>query len=1598
MGVDTREHEAPARLVYFIPKIVKIEQGGSAEKALKIYEAWKNKPGGPGPITEKKMIEIYKAAGEGSTAFKTLAHLIQENKISNQHSVEMAKHRERWIEEIVLKIGEDNGWQIGRSDSGNTSSGMKSDLDQTFYVFERSSDGKSFVRNEKRDNEFIELFKQRWEQKHPGISLEALDIASIEGRNRFPDPRDTTIEFSKKFRRTIEALRNTPGAYTYPGAVKQQMQLRALNEIIMQNPRAYQLYGPSGESPEWKKLPFNSEEAIRTMFGIEPELMPGHAYGAAMANHLEMQRYMKAKKFESKYHLRIWEDSLFVLWLAEKGLQKEHKLEYFDLDPDERKILNEEILGRLFPEDSGKRRLHEIALDISADLRLLHKNKPEKISSFSGQSDDVLKNSKVQEQLIFKELAQEMFGDDFDPDNPSRKHIEMAIQEHRKLASEFGLESVYKSSKEALKLLLDPGEIDPFNLDQYRHLTTYENDPKWPDIKKNIKEAAHLTFLYSLYDLGIVKSASLLKRLRQDFPGSDLKLLGLWFQGRLQGVEGVLRSPELYKHLYGEYLRGRLVQLDDGVQRHILSEIGFKNVEKAKRVRGFLETRHLEWSLGKFVGNRVYDPGNIDALAQIVRAYVESKGDMKRVEVVTLDEIVMAIPVFGQIVSASRADIPGLILMGAGMASPVGGGVLLVYSVGQAGYAIFELEYARPASGNIVSAVYRGFAGPEIAFYDDAPEFTLSDQEELTKLETKLNEEAKRILKTTYTPDRRLREWGDLDEQKRKEKAEYDRVAGQIQPKINLLLKKKKIWEDFRDPSAYGGFFTGAGAQLELKLFENYLLKEVEPIISFSPAGIVDFRADFDPVKDKKKLKELEEEIKNASGVEEMLRAAAEYQELNLQKAQYERAQRYLKRALKRADSTEGMTKIEAKLLSPELMFKLKRDSLYPWLTEKGFTNPDAFIDQWLKDNDEKEIVSQLVRKGLMRAKIPVGTSEFGASQQPIMPESLPSNTLEQLKEQVYHDFMKSANLYQEFQKREKLRKKKSEIEIQNRINAYQAEAAGIFAQQINKKPELRNQMAEILTAMRWVAVKRNPPKIDATVYHISDKERTSGHSENPKKEIHEFKVSVKIQADPKLYTPPYHTEVHFLNKSDAKRAVSTKRIKRMALGEDLVELLKRTLEKKATNLKDDEVLITLVSVFASGMPDLKNAIPETIEELPITRVSLNGKQFYLMGQSLGFERLIPKKEKPKTIGNFVLSHKSQPVQEYVQKVRAALPAASLEENIPGLTQFIVSNIKKKKPKKAHRSAVSIEPKVERVGINAEKAKKRYAAAKRLDRKPYMAYAARNYIGRVSKNYLIRANCNGQVNYMFVVNPHLRERRTFGTKFCLGLPNGKHNVAVSLITEDGETFSDSFSIQVEIKNGFKLTQLREKLGRARQKVAEFDPKGFRYMYAQGELGNLIGSNVRYTRALIDQGQGTAKDILPLIRERVRWAEKYLQIKTDPQRKITPERLRGSYFKNLKGAIKMLAKVGGPEALALAKELLPKAQSVSKTPSGMTGTYRDMVHLFIGAANDVASARGYLEKNLNLWRTGGIGGGTPQPLTEDQKNRKRQDWPRQMTLP
>jgi len=1227
--VRSEEEDERARVVFHFTEL---KPGGSAEAALKVYNEWVANGADPGRLPSA-MEAMYEAAGGGAKSFKKVAHLIAKGlkpeevsdkslrhlQVDEAHSRQMAAIREANIESVLADIlkSRKGEWKIGRSDSGNPDSGMKSDLDQTLYVLKKGPHGQ-WVRDLDADRELIREFERRWKEKFPNLSLDALDIASIEGKQRFPDPRDTHLDFEGKFLETIDTLRRTPGAYTYPGAVVQQMQFRALLAVLQGTERSFMEY-ELGDDGEMRKLPFDEDYAQRVLFGISPALMPGHAYGAAVANYLELQKYMTAEKFETKYHLRVWDDCGQILALVD-GRLKRGKDEYLDLPPEERARRNKEIVDPMFS-DPVKRKLHKMALDVSADLRLIHKGGDKNLKKVFG--DDVPKPEGY-DARVFDKLAREMFGDKVEG-APTEKQIKAAVSEHRRLASEFCLESVYRSSVEAFKAYRDVRFQRPLSVEGYRHLMRGIDDADWPKTRKNLEFMSRMTFLYSLYDLGWYKSGKLLLRLRDQFKDVGLVEIGeLWARGRVQNLVAPLRNAKLRQAMLGDLhrklslevdlddftargMKRNLGRLNERVQRRILAELGFRNVEGAEKVGHLLRLKKLSWSPAQFVKNAVWDPGSLDALAQIVRAYVTSEGDMERVKAVALDELIFAVPVAGQIYSLSKGGVQGLVLMAGAIQFPPFGIVLVVYSIGEAGYAIYDVEYAKHARNNVVDALYRGFSGPATRAYDKAPpQFTKDDAHRLKVLSTRLA---------------------------RAKEAKSEAEAKELAPRVARLRHKEQAWKDFRDGSWAGGYFTEWGAQKEQKPILVSLLQDVPPIISFSPMGIIDFRAEFDPRRDPARIAELKAVLDETKDANAYLDAAHELDELILLKDRYERARRYLEAAVGK-DRT-GMTEKEKRQGVPELLFKLRRDSLYPALKERAIRlkdergnlstpNPDTFVDDWVKavgDWAVRELNDKGVMSGGDVGDIPV----------------------QELKDRLYEDYMRSKHLYEQFQEREKNRKEVAKIRLERRREMYRAAATGLAVEGFD--------LSRMAAALRLAAVRRNAPSIDADVLVVRKK---GGDVLDDKAEV---TVRVRVKADPHLYQGPYSWTLHRLDRAAAGAAIASGK-----LDPDipLTAASKARLEKLLSASGDAEVMIPVVSVFCAKMPDLSKALAPTVEHLPRTRT---GKGVF-MGQTVPVG-------KPETVEEKKEEEPEEPAPAGPARIMMGLPQpATREQRLVGRVPY----------------------------------------------------------------------------------------------------------------------------------------------------------------------------------------------------------------------------------------------------------------------------------------------------------------------------------------
>lgn len=1212
---------SPARTVYRLAEIIEVHHEGNYLAAMKEYNQWMASGGAPDkPIPQAIVEKMYKAAGEGKTAFKTVASLIQNGidlddatatkegithkKILDQHNVGMAQMRDTMIDAVINEVAQKNGWIIGRSDSGNVKAGIKSDLDQTFYVFD-ASDPKQLKRLELKDGEFIQKFKDAWKEKHPNLSIEMLDIASIEGRNRFPDPRQARGDYLFEFDRVIRDLRATPGAYTTQGAVVQQMQFRALEGILKENPRMFQLYGPVHDEhgkpilgadgrPKFDKWPFEGDTAVKFMFGTHPELLPGLAFGAALANFLELQHYLHAEKFEVKYHLRTYEDALIAQFLAAEGYDKRAKQEYADMDRALRNDLNDLFLNKLFPNDAHKRQLHALAMDISADFRLLHKNKPEDRTKLSEAvqklTPEQLKDPKLVEAAIFDNLAKKLYK----TEQPTPEQIKSAVEMHRKLASEFCLESTYHTSAEAFRLLLQPDGAGGhhFDIERYRCLLPRMEDAQWAEFKKQQGQGVLLTFLYGLYDLGWSRGNQLVDRLIRQNPREFGRFL----------LERLTNPAEL------KALRGPAIVLVSDLATKAHSQVawvlGHEHFEHGKAMNSLFRAgadgggRNLGRGLGRFVHEAALDPGNLDGLLQVWRVAIETRGDMSAIQATALDQLLFAVPIGGQIYAATQGGIPGAFLMGAAMYYPPLGIGLLAVSMAESGYAIYDLEYQKPALGNLADALYRGFVGPETRSYpgDAPPQFTDAEQKELSQMQTELGRlqnlaEPLRFGQWLLLSEREATAWHNAS---RAAAETLKQRAEQWGPKLQTLEAKKKAFEEFSDGSWAGGYTYGLGAQLVQKPCTNHILQFVQPVICFSPAGIVDFKAQFNPATDGPRLAELERTVQAAmkdpaADVERVLTLAEEHADLTLRSNRWSRAQRYLDLAYGRSTSRAGLTKREQAMPVPELIHRIKRDSILPEFARAEIVDLPKYVDTYLRTH--ANVIPELHSLGLLSREALDAVALTGATPDQLIPASVKK----ELSGRLSADFDRSREMFLKWKTAETNRLERQKIELRNRITAYRAQEAGAALGSLRKNPRYE----ALFDAIRLANVPRSAPVIKSTIFKLPLK--NAAGLANPADEKFKWQLQLSITADPDLYYPPYTGDLHLLDLNQLRAAVASGTVGKDndPLLPQVREQLRELLNGDVGRMKNDDVLVPVVTVFAAGMADLSKANPATVRHLP---------------------------------------------------------------------------------------------------------------------------------------------------------------------------------------------------------------------------------------------------------------------------------------------------------------------------------------------------------------------------------------------------------------
>jgi hypothetical protein len=1188
-------------------RVVLAEPGGVPEQVLALYNKFMDHRGnlptaGRGRLSEadlktatELMRTLYVPAESSGDAHGTVALLIKQGLESDSLSEDfkakykrtqigedasrlMASAREQMIEATILDVlGKRKDLHVARSDTGNPDSGMRSDLDQTFFVFRVDTTTGARSRAPDMDQAFLQDFHSVWKTRYGDLTLRMLDVVSMKGSARFPDPRYVSVDsFASAYHKAAGDLRNLEGAYTSPEAITQQVHQRqhealmALQDGSVPNPddppRMWQEYGRADDGQVGKIGRPDYDVAVREMLGGSPELAPHASFSAAIANWMMLRHSIHGTDFNVKYHLRTFDDSVYVKLLMESGGGMQHKAEYAKMTPEERALISREALGRLFPDDVQKQKLHKAAMDVSADLRNRHANtgggRPEPSRPELAGADD---------KTIYDPLLREMFGDRYTPkaDTPQARtrlqsQLEAAKACHQRLASEFCIRSAQVSAPDAFRAMRDGGFCD-----QVRPFFETEGR-QWDEIRANLMEGARLTLLYGIHDLGMVEGARVVRQMDLELPGKRWDLAGLYLDAQFMPFRAYRANPKAYH----EAFKARLADLVAGARSYTLGQWGFEKVADFEAGSTVLKGQKLVWCKYKLLKNMFDDIGTAASLAAVAETFVVSKGDMKQVVLKVLDEVFLAIPVVGQLENVRRGGMESAALMGAVLLFPPAGKVLVAYNIGNSMYIIADAEYLAPARNNAADAVYRGFAGPETRAYgepgDPPPVWHDGMQEEWQGKKDRFAA-AQDKLKT--------HEQAKFPPETPPEVLARHKVA-LAQAKIDLTAAQTE-WEEVEkirlafDRLAHGhwagGYFTEGGAVKQQLWIHEPLIEPIEPLYGFVTSGVVDLRVDYVPERDEPEIRRLSMDAKSGKTVAEQVRAAAQLAELRLRKERYERAQRYKAKFDKQ----------------PELLVRFRQDSVYANIQEKRI-NMDEMVREYFAKHD-KRLYEKLLEENLI-SPAPVQKVRVGNDPLPIDSDILkvvPGQVKNLVREHLQADYERSRRLLAAYKRAEQHRVQEQEKEIEKAVLLFQNQA---FAKAV--KPFSNDKdFLKFLSALRFVAVKRKAPSVQMTFFKIfsTGPEQRNGKEGTALREPFRVDLQANTEVDPSLHQPPYTTAILVLTEEEARNPPEK-------IGG--LPLLPETLAAIKSAAKPDHV-VAVGSVSCSRVAPLEGALAKTLDGLP---------------------------------------------------------------------------------------------------------------------------------------------------------------------------------------------------------------------------------------------------------------------------------------------------------------------------------------------------------------------------------------------------------------
>lgn len=983
------------------------------------------------------------------------------------------------------------------------------------------------------------------------------------------------------------------------------------------------------------------------MDGLEPELQRGWAYDTAVDSHIKFNEKLKytldPHKCPPVKHLLRNVDCGMAMLARMEGKTKH--AEYASLNDAERV----EYLKAAFGADLAEPRTNrwdirdgtsfldrwKEALDISAELR----NVTDKEERPVTQADL---------DKAFKRLAEKMAG----PGNEAKwkEFLPQARQEYNARAQEIITHSIVAGAKERILGWLSPdptnpsrrenllNHIDESEIRRAYHLEDPKFDATWreklPEITLAHAATARVQLMYSfrymkpeMVEMIIRQAESNPKLSAADV--EKVRNLAREAAHPLFHVTQYAQFPSLYHQYIKEWARFNAERVAKRVSEHILHEIGYIDTSAARRqpnpviqrmgldgadatVHEFFKKYNKTAGFGmRFVKNTVMNVGNVDGIGQVLKDWSASNGDPDVIQDAIIRETINAMPIVGQVVSfancrsAREFGMTGA-LMAAALYTPVAGQVMMLFSLGETGVAIYQSDVRAPMAHAVSDALYRGYCGPSLYNFGPTPaQFTDADKDELSMVQGDL-----RMMKWTF------------------EKKES--MVG-LQLREKTLLVKKERWNAWvaEQSRNEGGALTGTAAQFAQKPLElegdpefpnepkwmgGPMLARVSPIVLFTATkdGPVDFEARPLTDAERSKMESLKAQAEKENNSPKQFQLAAEIEKLAARQEAYDRSQRYLEFAKK----------------NRELMHQIRLDSLWPYICRDeshDMVSAPRFVDEWIALRRDK-IVAALAKLNI--------EADYKALR----------DAKEELSGRLAEDVTRSRERWEPFENFRKGREKMVAEQSEDAQSRSHAEALMMWVEdKSNNFSDGTNAMfreagldPEYTPGLEYLGeaiMNRHRPlstprvRIGGTFLTADPDAKTADGKTD------RFRPAVNVGADPTVFIQPYSYSVSALFRDEVKSAVSSRVYKGLPVDDKMIESLQKYLkaypEPKDAKAKKAEKAppAYLVYVWCDDFKKPERVVPRTaagVPELKKYAVPEGKKQAYLLGGGALWAELTP--------------------------------------------------------------------------------------------------------------------------------------------------------------------------------------------------------------------------------------------------------------------------------------------------------------------------------------------------------------------------------------